>query len=73
MCCFEGKVSGHLNLCCSSDRDVPDTQREYFYFFTNCRHSDSMSSNGSVHLADTGETCDESPSLNRDCSPNSRN
>ena len=50
------------NRCCSSERDVPRTQVDYF--FTNCNNSDCMSSDGRARLAETCELPDESPGLN---------
>ena len=61
-CCVDGKMSGHMHRCCSSDRDVPQMQIDYF--FTNCRVSDCMSSNVWARVAETCETRDESPSVN---------
>ena len=58
---FEGNVSRQLDRCYSSDRDVPESKMDNF--LTHCRTSDRMSSNG-ARLAETCETCDESPSLN---------
>ena len=49
-------------MCCSSDRDVPVTQMDYF--LTNCRNTDRMSSNGSARLAEISESRDVCPSLN---------
>ena len=61
-CCLGGEVSGQLNRCCGSDRDVPEMQIDCF--FTNCKNSERMSSNGLARVAETCETRDESPSLN---------
>ena len=30
-CCVEGKVSGQLHRCCSSDRDVPEMQMDFLH------------------------------------------
>ena len=48
-------------LCCKSDRDVPETPMNHL--FTNCRHSDRMSSNGLVRVAETCEHRGESAGL----------
>ena len=61
-CCVEGKTPEQQNVCCSSERDVPRTQVDYF--FTNCNNSDCMSSDGRARLAETCELPDESPGLN---------
>ena len=68
-------MSGQLNKLCSSDRDLPE---QMDYFFTHCRSSHRMSSNGPARVAETCETRDESLSLNfglweaRGCNPNGR-
>ena len=45
-CCVDGRVSGHFDRFCSSDRDVP----QLHHFFTNCKNSTRMSSEGSAGL-----------------------
>ena len=62
MCGGDGKEPGQLHKYCSSDRDFPELQMDYF--FKNCRSCDRMISNGLARLAETCETLDERSSLN---------
>ena len=61
-CGVDGKAPGQLHKCCSSDRDFPELQMDYF--FKNCRSCDRMISNVLARLAETCETLDERSSLN---------
>ena len=52
-------MSGQPRRCCSSDRDVPEMQMEYFFAV-----SDRKSSIGQTRFAETCEITDKSPSFN---------
>ena len=75
-CGVEGKAPGQLHKCCSSDRDVPEMQMDYF--FKNCRSCDRMVSNALARLAETCETArrgsllESGPREARGCNPSTR-